>query len=142
MRKSTAIVILLSSLISSGGLVSCKKINSDNKLDSDNNNYSDYVGGPCSWEDDPVTITVKKIETRKENKNSSGNSEMVIVEYELTFNGGIERGRVEVYETLITPEEAKEKDVKIGKQFHASVSRIVSGTCNPKPIYPKFQEWK
>lgn len=128
MRKRTAIIILI--LVSSGGLFSCKKINSD------------YVGGPCAYADDAVTITVKKITARNENKNSFGNSKPIIVEYELKFDGGIETGRVQPDETAITPEEAKAKDIKIGKQFHASVTRLVSGTCNPQPIYPRFQEWK
>lgn len=120
-------MILSVFLISICGFISCRK----NDV---------MVGGQCVYKSDPVTITVKSIENkpRTGNQSSPAAEEMLIVGYEITFDNGIKSGS----EIVIKSGEAKARDVKVGKQFHASINRLVSGTCNPEPVYPDFQEWK
>lgn len=127
MKEKRASIILL--LI--GGLFSCRK--------------SEVAGGPCVYADDPVTITVKKIEKedRREDKNASAGNEILTIGYEMTFDkNGIQNNKVVSGEIEIESAEAKTKKVEAGKKFHASIHRLVSGTCPPEPGYPEFQEWK
>lgn len=109
-----------------GGLFSCRKGNSDR------------VGGQCLYANEPATISVKKIEKEK----LSGDTEILIISYEMTFEGGIKKGKIENGSIEANPQEAKAKAVEIGKKFHASVSRLTSGTCNPAPRYPDLNDWK
>jgi len=122
MKKRTAAIFLILGLI--GGIFSCRKENSERLV------------GQCIYANDPVTIVVKKIEKEK----LSVNTEILSISYEMTFDGGgqnAKNGAVEV-----APSEAEAKGVEIGKKFHASMSRLVSGTCNPEPLYPELKDWK
>ncbi len=38
--------------------------------------------------------------------------------------------------------EAKAKGGEVGKKYHASISRLVSGTYNPEPVYPELKNWE
>lgn len=113
-------------LILIGGIFSCRKGNFKG------------TGGNCVYADEPVTILVKKIEKQK----LSVDAEILIISYEMTYDGGGQTGNTESGEIGVKPVEAKAKAIEIGKKFHASVSRLVSGTCNPEPRYPELKDWK
>lgn len=144
MRKTTIIVLILGLIVTTVGLSSCNKGN-DKKNDKDNLESSRRnVGGPCNYQQEPVTITVTGIKTKlgQNNKSSKEDSEDVIIEYDLSVDDGIRKGKVINESLVVTSLEIKAKDVKVGKKYRASINYLVSGTCNPGPYYPGFEDWK
>lgn len=123
MKKRDAAIFLI--LVLLGAASSCRR------------ERSERVGGQCLYESEPVTISVRKIEKEK----LSGDTEILVISYEMTFDGGRKKGSVESGSVEVKPEEAAAKAVETGKTFHAAVSRLVSGTCNPEPSYPDLKDW-
>ena len=138
--KARLTTIFLIFLILTGGLFSCR----GKTLISNQEETPKYVGGSCVYENNPITITVKEIEKlpQQKNKNISADSEILIIGYEITYEKASRNGDIKGGEIAVKSVEAKAKGVQIGKKFSASITQIVSGTCNPDPIYPEFKDWK
>lgn len=139
-RLTTIFLILI--LI--GGLFSCREKTPDQEEILEQEETPKNVGGVCIHENNPITITVREIKKlrQQENKNISDNSEIWFIGYEITYEKVSRNGDIKGGEVGVKSVEAKAKGVKLGKKFSASITQLVSGTCNPRPIYPAFRDWK
>ena len=148
MRRATNIILILELILTTVGLSSCDKANSGvnhETIDKDSLESNRWnVGGPCGYRQESVTITVKRIKMNLEQNNKSSNrdSEDVIIEYDLSFDDGIRKGEVINESLVVTSQKIKAKGIKVGKKYRASINLLVSGTCNPGPYYPGFEDWR
>lgn len=122
---------------------SCNKGN-DKKNDKDNLESSRRnVGISPNYQQEPVTITVTGIKTKlgQNNKSSKEDSEDVIIEYDLSVDDGIRKGKVINESLVVTSLEIKAKDVKVGEKDTCInlVPYLVSGTCNPGSLLSGFR---
>ncbi len=130
MKKRLLIIFLL--LLLSSGIFSCR-----NEIDDE------PIGGDCIYVDDPLKITVTKIE-----KKTLPDGVKIIIYYEMRFESGkvgdgdVEGGKVKSDEVEVKQDEAEAKKVEVGKEFHAASRRKISGSCSPNPIRPAFKDWK
>jgi hypothetical protein len=106
---------------------------------------SPVVGGPCHYAKYPGTITVTNVEFQKPSSTggNQGGTDPQWVTVTVEFKGEDSGPAAHLITDIqLTALEAREKEVKKGKQFHAYSMYQTRGTCNPGPYLAAFSEWQ